>query len=1006
MSISMKAGGCLKVLLVVMIPALCQAQYFGQNKAQYKRMDFTVLQTPHFSIYNYLEDDSVKTRVGRLSELWCAQHQSLLKDTFRERNPLIIYNNHEEFQQTSVIPGLIGTGTGGVTEAMRNRMVLPFHESNAQTSHILGHEMAHAFQYHLIKTSDSASLASLENLPLWLVEGMAEYMSTGRLSPLTAMWMRDAVLHKDVPTLQKMTMRFEYFPYRFGEAFWAYVAGIWGDTIIRPLFDKSALYGYSSGVEKVLGVTEKELSAQWEKALHEAYVPYLKDTIAPVGIRMFHKGNTGEYNISPALSPDGKYLAFFSEKSAISIDLYLADAAAGKIIRKLSRAARKSHIDDIGFLESAGAWSPDSRYFAYPVSVKGRNKLAVVRASDGKLEREVEFRGVTAFSNPAWSPGGNAIVVTGMNEGYSDLYMLDLRDYTVLQLTNDYYSDLMPQWSPDGKTIVFASDRGPETDFSKPVYSHYRLCLYDMESNHVTVLNVLPDGDNLNPYFSSDGSKLYFLTDADGFRNLYEYDIAAGQLYQLTRYFTGISGITFFAPAISVAGKNDKIVYSLFDNRSYSIYLASLSDFPRFPADPLMSDKSVSILPPAVYVKPEMNVASDTVKTSSFRSKPYQPMFGLSAVGSVYGGVGVSSVGPAFIGGATLLFSDMLNRHYLFTALQAQGDYLDIGGAVAYLNQKHRFNFGVAFSHTPYKAGALLYELDTLEEDGQTVILENFATLVERVFEDQVTWFSQYPFSQKTRLEAGVSLAHYAFRREKFNNYFSDGYWVYGGKEKLPAPESYWQAQAYLAYVFDNATWGMTSPLGGQRLRLEVQRSFIKYNVWGTLADYRKYFFAKPVGFAFRGIYYARYGSDAASLFPLFVGNDYFVRGYNPFSFRRFPCRDCVDLNAMVGSSIAVANAEARLPFTGPERLALIRSRFFYTDLVGFFDCGLAWDNGSTVRFTWNAREGTHTPVFSTGVSLRINFFGVLVMEPYYAFPFQRNLGKGVPGFLITAGGW
>jgi hypothetical protein len=50
-------------------------------------------------------------------------HQAVLRDTFRDKNPLVIYNDHSGFQQTNTIQGDISVGTGGVTEGLRNRVV-------------------------------------------------------------------------------------------------------------------------------------------------------------------------------------------------------------------------------------------------------------------------------------------------------------------------------------------------------------------------------------------------------------------------------------------------------------------------------------------------------------------------------------------------------------------------------------------------------------------------------------------------------------------------------------------------------------------------------------------------------------------------------------------------------------------------------------------------------------------------------------------------------------------
>ena len=166
--LSLLVRSFLCLLLIVVSYSEIHAQYFGRNKVLYQDFDFRVEQTPHFDIYNYLQSDQARKRFARVTEQWYSMHQQVLKDTFLERNPFIIYNHHAHFQQTRAINGPIDVGTGGVTEGLKNRVIMPFMESNAQTDHVLGHELVHAFQYHLVK--DSLSLNALQNLPLWMVE--------------------------------------------------------------------------------------------------------------------------------------------------------------------------------------------------------------------------------------------------------------------------------------------------------------------------------------------------------------------------------------------------------------------------------------------------------------------------------------------------------------------------------------------------------------------------------------------------------------------------------------------------------------------------------------------------------------------------------------------------------------------------------------------------------------------------------------------------------------------
>jgi len=189
-------------LILFGVAGTLPAQYFGQNKPTYTTFDFRVMNTPRYQIYYYADNPPFIHDIAQQAEQWYNLHNAVILDTLITRNPILFYNNQADFQQTSAISSSIGTGTGGVTEALKNRVIMPFTFTNQQTNHVLGHELVHAFQYNMIIHGDSTSLRSFGNLPLWMVEGLAEYMSLGRYDSHTAMWMRDAVLNDDIPTMK------------------------------------------------------------------------------------------------------------------------------------------------------------------------------------------------------------------------------------------------------------------------------------------------------------------------------------------------------------------------------------------------------------------------------------------------------------------------------------------------------------------------------------------------------------------------------------------------------------------------------------------------------------------------------------------------------------------------------------------------------------------------------------------------------------------------------------
>ncbi|MBI4544072.1 MAG: hypothetical protein HY703_02625 [Gemmatimonadetes bacterium] len=115
----------LQLALLLSYPGAAGAQYFGRNKVQYQDFDWRVLHADHFDIHFYPEEATAVGDAARMAERWYDRLSRVFQHEFR-RKPVILYADHADFQQTNVIPGLIGEATGGVTEALKNRVVLPF----------------------------------------------------------------------------------------------------------------------------------------------------------------------------------------------------------------------------------------------------------------------------------------------------------------------------------------------------------------------------------------------------------------------------------------------------------------------------------------------------------------------------------------------------------------------------------------------------------------------------------------------------------------------------------------------------------------------------------------------------------------------------------------------------------------------------------------------------------------------------------------------------------------
>jgi Tol biopolymer transport system component len=1008
------------------VPA--QAQYFGRNKPRYQQQDFKVSETAHFEIYDYLENPALLQELSTAAELWYAMHQSVLRDTFTQKNPLIIYNDHAGFQQTTAIMGDISVGTGGVTEGLRNRVVFPIAMTNQQTHHVLGHEMVHAFQYHLILSGDSTDIRNMANLPLWMVEGLAEYLSIGRIDAHTALWMRDAVINDKLPRIRDLDSG-RYFPYRWGQSFWAFVVGVYGDQAIQPLFVNTAKYGLEPAVRLTLGTTTDSLSSAWQETLRRHYGAWVqkgqKDD--PPGKKVLSDDNAGRMNICPVLSPNGRYVIFLSEKNLFTTDLFLADARTGKILKKVASTAQDGHVDQFNFIESAGTWSPDSKKFAFDAYAKGRSTLIVKDVLKGKTLEKITIPGVPAFSNPAWSPDGKTIVVSGLVNGQVDLYEYTLRTKKVRRLTNDRYAEILPSWNASGTLLAFSTDQlSLERGRSNGAWQ-LNLAVLDMAGGEVENIDVFPAADNLNPHFDKNGN-LFFLSNRDGFRNLYEYDVTTKKVFQLTKLRTGITGITPYAPALTVAEDRDRILYTHYDNSEYIIYSAREQDFQPEEVASGNVDMTAAALPPFNPRQKDlvntnlrlMDSNRDTVSAFPVPKK-FKSKFQLDYLGGSTGvgvATGNSSFGAAtgLAGGIDMLFSDILGHQQLYTGLVVNGEVTDAAGQFSYINQKRQINWGVNLSHIPIRSQSYQPDPDLFPGIETTLRGDSFLgytdrLYIQRLFQERVGVFAFYPLSVTRRFELGSSFEFYHQRVDEYRYYYdANGFPFATERQRIPiGSESLRIPSINAAYVGDNSYFGLTAPLQGYRYRIGLERFFGDYNFTGVLLDGRKYFYAKPFTLAVRGLSYLRFGGNANNtdqVFPLFAGQPNFIRGYLSFFNNNFIEQNPQYLEIMAGSKLAVGNVELRLPLTGPKGMALLPISFLPMDLNFFFDAGMGWFTADDLKKADPTPDDGnphvyHKPLLSAGFSLRINLFGALVVEPFWAAPLsldkeQRKLSFGL----------
>jgi Tol biopolymer transport system component len=994
------------------------AQYFGRNKVHYDRLDFRLLQTEHFDIHYYAEEEAATRQAARMAERWYSRFSRLFEHTFTKRQPLVLYASHPHFVQTNLTAGSPSEGTGGFTERTKSRIAMPFAAGLGDTDHVLGHEIAHTFQIDVAKRVRQNAFS----MPGWFIEGMAEYLSLGPSNAHTDMWMRDAVAYDRLPTLQQLDDP-RYFPYRFGHSLWSYLGTRFGDEVIGRVL-RSKQRTIIRRLEEATGLSADALTGQWHETLiararPASAPPHRPGEIARPSRR--EQDHAARIHVAPALSPDGSRLMFLSERDRLSMDLFMSDvessegarAGARGAMRKVVSTAADPHFDSLQYIRSSGAWDPSGTRFAMTALRAGDPVLVIVDV-DGRMGRqEIALPGVSEVYTPSWSPDGSRLVFSALKGGLSDLFTYSLATSELKQLTADSYADLQPAWSSSGRLIAFATDRFT-TALDILRFGAMRIGLLDLDTGLVRPMLDEPDGSKqINPQWAPGDRAVLFVSDRGGVSNVYRLDMPEGELTQVTNVVTGVTGITATSPALSVATRTGAVAFSVYRDGRYEIETLSAekasaerrivdrealvrsgdADAAERPVEQvapgegrpavaeLLADASQG-LPPVVDA-PGVQY-DDRLRLESFS----QPYIG-AATGNAFGGVLRTTFG--------VTFGDMLRDRQLQTAIRLGTDIDDLAGQVTYINRKEQWNWAVTAGYLP----SHFYGARRALERGDSVVTRDTSHL--RYMHQWAGASTHYNIDRSRRVEIGAGMRRTGLEWLTVSRVMNpeDNRLISRTREETPAGRPLYAGEAQVAYVHDTAVFGPTGPIVGQRVRVEVQPAFGGVSFTDVRVDARRYFMpVRPFTIAARVEHVGRYGPNAADprLTPLVAGLQSLVRGYDLRTFAVDECgrtaTACSVIDELSGGRLALVNLEVRAPlaglFSGDIRYGRVP-----IEAIAFADAGFLWtrSDGRVERDRFR----------SVGAGARANLGGI-VLEMTAARPFDRSTNGWTVSFLLRPG--
>ena len=850
----------LLIFCLLLLFSFLNSQEFGQNKIQYKNFDWKSIKTPHFRIYYYQGEEDLVKFAAQVAEDSYNQLKEDLNHSFTRRIPLIIYNSHNDFEQTNVTLSLIEESVGGFTEIFKNRIVVPFEGSYEGFRHVINHELVHAFQFDILFGSKLSSVMQAEfmmSIPLWVMEGLAEFESLYWNSE-TESYLRDAVINNKLIPIQTLNYVYGYAVYKEGQSIYKFISETYGRKKLGELFHTlKQKKNFEKALKSTIGLSIEQLDKEWSKSLKKKYWPLIdkKDELGHIARRLTdHRKLGNAYNVSPSISPDGTKIAFITDKDEY-FEILIMSAIDGEIIYKIVRGKKSATFESLHILRPGISWSNEGDKIAFSAKAGKEDVIYIMDAEHAKILSVLKAK-CDAIYSPNFSPDDKSIVFTGIKDGLSDIYTVIIETQELNRLTHDLYDDRDPVFSPQGEFIIFSSDRVDVSD-SLWHYGHY--ALFKMKKDGQGIEQLTERESNLgNPVISKDGDKIIFVSDREGVSNLYLLEIDSLNFYRLTDVFSNITSPT-------LSSNNKKLAFAGYEEGGWDIYvMTNPFDYPKVePAE-----------------KVDFNTRY-TVVRNDYKLENEEKA-GLSFSTDWAGGYLVFSSGYGFQSLMQIAVSDVLgNNRFYFAFDLSSRNILDSNFQLIYWFLPKRWDLGAAIFQEKYyylifptKGTSLEYIEETLR--GGSLLL-------------------RLPIDKFHRYEIGADI----FTIHQYFEWYDEYGYPEGSRTDL-----YYVVLPVISLVRDTAIWGYTGPIDGERWKISFAKSIpqvannsFDYSIF--YADIRNYKrITNGFSFATRIYGFGSWGKDALA-FPL--GGSENVRGYDYYSF--------------YGKKAGFVNLELRYPF-------------------------------------------------------------------------------------------
>jgi len=516
---------------------------FGKNRIQYKKINWKLLSTENFDVYYYFEGEALAPIATTHAESVFRKLESTLGYSNNHKTKILIYNSIADMQQSNI--GLQqGTFVGGATNLVKATVEVAFTGNLMDFRNDLTEGIARTWIDVILYGGNFKEVLQSSyflSLPEWYVKGASEYIAKG--------WNREMDNYmRDLVTTGKLRNPSSYSGQEarwIGQSVWHFVSDRYGQDMFTNILQITRIYRSDrASIEAATGTYFSSFIDSWKNYYKEKAANLEGTIVFDTTYKAINGANyKGRDLNTPALSPDGKYLAYsINYKGRFSA--FVKNLETGK----------KEKVYDGGYIVNDQlpitrnpqlAWQSEN-ILASVVYKKGKIIYQLNDIKTHKKERRVieVFHQINSFS---FSQDGKYLAYSADEKGQADIWLYDIDRAKYLKVTNDEYDDHSPRFGP-GNNVIFSSNRNEDTLISLTRYQsapNYSLFIYKPGSK--SLRRIPAQGCNYTQPAFLNATTIIYLNDNNGIQNLYSQDLITGTSKALTNNLTDILEYDFNA---------------------------------------------------------------------------------------------------------------------------------------------------------------------------------------------------------------------------------------------------------------------------------------------------------------------------------------------------------------------------------------------------------------------------------------------------------------------------